>query len=151
MAVVFGSKVVSPLIKNKKYRKELTDFVDGLRGSTNFRDRQMYITIADAAFKDDQEIYKKHFAKAIGNEMCEEKVGVVKVMIVKLCAIVPRGYSKSTDKIADHIKDSKRPDVNQFFDEKNADLQQRRFLDPSKFKLKLKDDTEPSSSLTVAD
>ena len=148
---MFGSKVISPLIKNKKYRKDLTEFVDTLRASTNFRDRQMYITIAEAAFKDDQEIYKKHFAKAIGNEMCEEKVAVVKVMIVKLCAIVPRGYSKSTDKISDHFKELKVPDVNQFFDETNDDLQQRRFLDPSKFKLKLKDYTEPSSSLIVAD
>ena len=29
----------------------------------------MYLTIASAAFDADEEIYKKHFAKAIGNEM----------------------------------------------------------------------------------
>jgi hypothetical protein len=37
----------------------------------------MYIVIAEAAFKTDKEIYKKHFAKAIGNEMKDEKVAVV--------------------------------------------------------------------------
>ena len=67
---VLGGKVVAKLIRSKKYRKDLTDYVDSLRQSTNFRDRQMYLTIASAAFDVDDEIYKKHFAKAIGNEMC---------------------------------------------------------------------------------
>ena len=72
--------------------------------SKNFRDRQMYLTIAKAAFEVEDEIYKKHFAKAIGNEMLDEKVTAVKMMIAKLSAAVPNGYSKSTDKIADHIR-----------------------------------------------
>ena len=46
-----GGKVVAKLIRQKKYRKDLTDYVDSLRQSTNFRDRQMYITIAQAAFE----------------------------------------------------------------------------------------------------
>ena len=39
MAYVLGNKVVARLIKQKKYRKDLTDYVDELRLSTNFRDR----------------------------------------------------------------------------------------------------------------
>ena len=78
--------------------------MDSLRQSGNFRDRQMYLTIAKAAFEADEEIYKKHFAKSIGNEMLEEKVTVVKMMIAKLAKAVPTGYSKSTDKIAEHLK-----------------------------------------------
>lgn len=101
---IFGSEVIAKLIKQKKYRKDLTDFVDSLRLSNNFRDRQMYVTIAKAAFEVDQEIYKKHFAKAICNEMIEEKVTVVKMMIAKLACAVPTGYSKSTDKIAETLK-----------------------------------------------
>ena len=103
-ANVFGRKVVAKLIKSKKYRKDLTDFVDELRKSTNFRNRQMYLSIAKATFEEDQEIYKKHFAKAIGNEMCDEKVTVVKCMIMKLVKKVPTGYSKSTDKIGEQLK-----------------------------------------------
>ena len=72
----------------------------------------MYLTIAEAAFELDPEIYKKHFAKAIGNEMTEEKVHVVKVMIAKLTSHVPTGYSKSTDKIAEIIKAQGHPEIN---------------------------------------
>ena len=100
-----GAKVIAPLIKSKKYRKDLTDFVDELRKSTNFRDRQMYLYIAMASYEADQEIFKKHFAKSIGNDMLEEKVTVVKMLIIKMAAMVPRGYSKSTDKIAQHLID----------------------------------------------
>ena len=82
----------------------------------------MYLAIAQAAFEVEDEIYKKHFAKAIGNEMCEEKVIAVKMMIAKLAHAVPYGYSKSTDKIADHIKAQEISEVNQFFDENNRDL-----------------------------
>ena len=53
MAKVFGKHVVAPLIRSKKYRKDLTDFVDTLRQSTNFRDRQMYLTVAQSAFEVD--------------------------------------------------------------------------------------------------
>ena len=104
VAKVFGKQVVAKLIRQKKYRKDLTDYVDSLRMSKNFRDRQMYLAIAQAAFEVEDEIYKKHFAKAIGNEMYEEKVVAVKMMIAKLSAAVPDGYSKSTDKIADMIR-----------------------------------------------
>lgn len=107
----------------------------------------MYITVAEAAFKADKEIYKKHFAKAIGSEMRDEKVAVVQMMIVKLCAIVPKGYSRSTDGIADVLRQQKKSEIVQFFDETNEHLRERRFLDPQKFKLKLKDDTEPASQL----
>jgi len=112
MAYLLGNKVIGRLIKQKKYRKDLTDFIDGLRTSTNFRDRQMYITIAEGAFELDPEIFKKHFAKSIGNEMTEEKVHVVKVMIAKLSALVPNGYSKSTDKIVEALKAQNDPTVN---------------------------------------
>lgn len=37
----------------------------------------MYIKVARHAYKTDNEIFKKHFAKAIGNDMCNEKVKVV--------------------------------------------------------------------------
>lgn len=104
VARVFGSKVVAKLIRQKKYRKDLTDFIDSLRLSKNFRDRQMYLVIAQAAYEVEDEIYKKHFAKAIGNDMMGEKVTLVKLMIAKLAQRVPHGYSKSTDKIAEHLK-----------------------------------------------
>ena len=60
----------------------------------------MYLYVALAAFKVEQEIFKKFFAKVIGNEMIDEKVTLVKMLIIKLASEVPRGYSKSTDKIA---------------------------------------------------
>jgi hypothetical protein len=37
----------------------------------------MYIEIASAAYDGDEEVFKKHFAKAIGNDMLAEKVKVV--------------------------------------------------------------------------
>ena len=137
-----GSKVVAKLIRQKKYRKDLTDYVDSLRQSTNFRDRQMYITIAKAAFETDEEIYKKHFAKAIGNEMCEERVTVVKMHIAKLAEKVPTGYSKSTDKIADHLKAQNNTEVNQFFSQDNVDIGKRRYLDPDTITTKMKAEEE---------
>jgi len=36
--------------------------------------------------------------------MCDEKVTVVKCMIMKLVKKVPTGYSKSTDKIGEQLK-----------------------------------------------
>lgn len=82
----------------------------------------MYITIAHATFSKDQEIYKKHFAKAIGNEMKDEKVCVVKMMIAKLCSEVPKGYSKSTDLITEVLKTQQLPEVNQFLDSASEHL-----------------------------
>lgn len=43
LAEVYGKTILAPLIKNKKYRKDLTEFIDGLRASKNFRERQMYL------------------------------------------------------------------------------------------------------------
>ena len=37
----------------------------------------MYVKIAKTALKIDQELFKKHFAKAIGTDMIQEKVKVV--------------------------------------------------------------------------
>ena len=90
----------------------------------------------------EDEIYKKHFAKAIGNEMLEEKVTAVKMMIAKLSAAVPNGYSKSTDKIADHIRAQDDSEVNQFFSEENKELDSRRYLYPERIKTKLKAEEE---------
>ena len=64
----------------------------------------MYIIIAKATLKQDKEIFKKHFAKSMGNDMIEEQVNAVKIMMAKLVSKVPRGYSKSTDKIFDMLK-----------------------------------------------
>ena len=63
----------------------------------------MYVVIAKAAYKADNEIFKKHFAKSMGNDMCEEKVALVQMMLAKLVAIVPRGYSKSADKVHESL------------------------------------------------
>lgn len=54
--------------------------------------------------------------------MADEKVTLVKMMIVKLCAIIPHGYSKSTDKIGEAIKKEANSELNQFFGETNEDL-----------------------------
>ena len=115
MSKVLGSQVIVPLIKQKSYRKILTDFVDDLRMSKVFRNRQMYVMIANATYKTDKEIFKKHFAKAMGAEMLEEKVNVVKIAMAKLVAKVPRGYSKSADKLFDHlVKTCKTGEVLQY-------------------------------------
>jgi len=37
----------------------------------------LYLIIAKSTFNIDNEIFKKHFAKSIGNDMIEEKVKVV--------------------------------------------------------------------------
>jgi hypothetical protein len=51
--------------------------VDELRTSKNFRGRQVYLKISKATLKADKEVFKKYFAKSIGNDMCNEKVKVV--------------------------------------------------------------------------
>jgi hypothetical protein len=65
-AKIFGYRIIVPHIKTKKYRKTLTSFIDKLRLSKNFRDRQMYIIIAKSVMKTDKEIFKQYFAKSIG-------------------------------------------------------------------------------------
>lgn len=39
----------------------------------------MYIAIARSAYKADNEVFKKHFAKSIGTDMSDEKVKVVQI------------------------------------------------------------------------
>jgi len=63
----------------------------------------MYVVIAKAVYKQDQEIFKKHFAKSMGNDMYDEKVRLVRMMLAKLVGKVPRGYSKSADKLFEHL------------------------------------------------
>ena len=128
LSKVYGSCIVSPLIKNKKYRNDITEFVDSLRTSNNFRDRQMYIVIGKAAFKADAEIFKKHFAKSIGIDLLVEKVKVVQISLAKLLKKVPRGSIRSCDKVRDHLLENTVPDVHQFLLEHNH----LRFLDESK-------------------
>ena len=52
-----------------------------------------------STFEGDNEIFKKHFAKNIGNDMEAEKCQCVKIMLSKMCNVVKEGYSKSIDKI----------------------------------------------------
>lgn len=63
----------------------------------------MYLIVATSTFKEEKEVFKKHFAKAIGNEMCEERVTIVKILMAKLVRKVDRGYSKSADKVYDWL------------------------------------------------
>jgi hypothetical protein len=46
--------------------------------------------------------------------MINEKVKVVLVMLAKLCKEVPKGYSKSIDKVRTQILENGSPDVCQF-------------------------------------
>lgn len=76
----------------------------------------MYINIAKAAYKSDPEIFKKHFAKAIGQDLINEKVKVVQIAIAKLTAKVASGFSRSNDKVREVLLQSAAPDVKQFLD-----------------------------------
>jgi len=98
-AKVLGSKIVAPLIKGKKYRSLLTSFTDDLRNSKNFRDRQVYLQIAISTYESDNEIFKKHFAKNIAQDMETDSCRCVQIMLAKLCNEVKDGYSKSLDKV----------------------------------------------------
>ena len=64
------------------------------------------------------------------------------MMIAKLAQRVPTGYSKSTDKIADHLKAQGNSEVNQFFSEDNEDIGRRRYLYPEQMTTKMKADEE---------
>jgi hypothetical protein len=153
MAKVLGGRVIANLIKDKRYRKPLTDFIDELRISPNFRDRQMYLVTARAALKADKEVFKKHFAKAIGNEMCLEKVTIVKILMAKLVSKVERGYSKSADKAFEWLQATdKTGEVTQYLGALSATagnqhLRQRRYIDPEDHRVTLKQD-ELSQTLT---
>ena len=84
-AKVLGAKIVAPLIKGKKYRGLLTEYTDKLRTSKNFRDRQVYLTIASSCYSIENEIFKKHFAKNIAADFEHEKCKCVKIILAKLC------------------------------------------------------------------
>ena len=65
------------------------------------------MVIARATNKTDKEIFKKHFAKAIGNDMLTEKVKIVQIMLAKLCSEVPEGYSKSVEKVRFKLREER--------------------------------------------
>lgn len=118
----------------------MTDFIDDLRMSKTFRDRQMYVIIATSTFEADQETYKKHFAKAMVSDMAEEKVQMVRILIAKLVGLVPRGFSKSADKLYEVMKfQCKNGELGQFMDvkEKLKPEQLRRYLNPDNLKAEL--------------
>ena len=133
---------MAPLIKAKKYRDGLTDFVNSLRVNKTFRQRLMYLSVAKATFKKDNEIFKKHFAKAIGTDMSDEKVKIVQIKLVKLCLTIPVGYSRSVDKVRETLQKNGSADVTQFF---GKDKNPKKYIDPCKLKLKLKTEEEEES------
>jgi hypothetical protein len=51
--------------------------MDKLRLSPTYRDRQIYLIISKSVLKQNREIFKKHFAKAIGMELLNEKIPIV--------------------------------------------------------------------------
>ena len=110
-AEVFGSKIVSPLIKGKKYRALLTNLTDELRQSKHFRDRQIYIQIAASTYESDNEIFKKHFAKNIAQDLENEPCRCVQISLAKLCNKVNEGYSKSLDKVRQKLLADDEPTV----------------------------------------
>jgi len=78
--------------------------------------------------------------------MLNERVTVVKCLIAKLVKVVTTGYSKSTDKIGEHLKAQNNSEVNQFFSDDNADIGKRRYLDPAAITTKLKAEEEDEAS-----
>jgi len=83
---------------------------------------------------EDSEIFKKHFAKAIGLDMIEEKVKVVQITLAKMISRVTKGEIRSCDKVRQFLETTTSSDVNQFLREHN----ELQFLDESKFTLTLK-------------
>jgi len=59
----------------------------------------MYIQIALSAYESDTEIFKKHFAKNIAQDLEQETCKCVQISLSKLCHSVKDGYSKSLDKV----------------------------------------------------
>lgn len=74
---LYGKEILAKVIKQKKYRESFANFCTDLRSSKNFRDRQNYVAIARGAFEHDPEVFKKHFAKSLGQDMIDERVKVV--------------------------------------------------------------------------
>ena len=85
--------------------------MDKLRVSKNFRERQMYITIAKSTYLADNDVFKKFFAKAIGQDMINEKVKIVQISLAKLCSKVQEGYSKSIEKVRQYLRQKTTTDV----------------------------------------
>ena len=139
IAKLYGSVLVPHCIKLKKYREHFTDFLTELRTSKNFRDRQMYLKIAKSTFKKDNEIFKKHFAKSIGTDMCEEKVKVVQIQLAKLIHKIPAGQIRSADKVRDWLMQTCSPDVLQFLKGKENPM---RFINMDKCKVQLASEKE---------
>lgn len=52
-----------------------------------------------SAYETDNEVFKKHFAKNIGNDMEGERCKCVQIVLAKLCNVVAKDYSKSLEKI----------------------------------------------------
>lgn len=104
----------------------------------------MYITIAKNAYKAENEVFKKHFAKSIGADMLEEKVKVVQISMAKMVFKIPAGYSRSVDKVREHLSATTTPDVKQFLDKNN----QLKFINPDTLKLQLKGDEEEKKNNT---
>jgi hypothetical protein len=103
LAGLYGANVVCPLIKQKKYREGITEYMTTLRTSKVFRDRQMYLHIATAAFHQDQEVFKKHFAKSIGLDLINEPCKLVQITLAQHVMKIPQGFSRSTDKVREHL------------------------------------------------
>ena len=70
--------------------------------------------------------------------MCEEKVKVVQIALAKLIIKIPLGYSRSSDKIREHLLQNTSTDVKQFLDPNN----QLKYINPDKFTLSLKSPDE---------
>lgn len=128
---VLGQKIVAPLIKGKKHRLLLTDFTDKLRTSKMFRDRQIYVHIAIATYKGDNDIFKKHFSKNIAADFESEKCKCVLNTLAMLCSEVPEAYSKSLDKIRTKLLDENDDTVLQYMlsNDKGIECEKnRRFI-----------------------
>lgn len=65
--------------------------------------------------------------------------------MAKLIMKIPSGYSRSSDKVREHLLKDAQPDVKQFL-VKNNPLQ---FIDPTKLRLQLKDDEEKKTVETA--
>lgn len=58
-----------------------------------------------STFQSDNDIFKKHFAKNLAADLEHEKCTCVKIVLAKLCNLVPKDYSKSLEKIRQKLID----------------------------------------------
>ena len=63
----------------------------------------MYLHIGTAAYQGDPEIFKKHFAKSIGIDLLNEPVKVVQITLAQQVQKIPVGFSRSVDKVREHL------------------------------------------------